>query len=122
MAKRQGEEGRGRRWTPDEARRVLDDWRASGLSLAAYAQRRGVGYERLGRWKRRLARANAAAGAKAGAARSVIALRPVHLVAPAGIGGEDWGFEIRLADGQAVRVAVEFEAEGLRRLLAVLGA
>jgi hypothetical protein len=120
MAKRQSEETRGRRWTPDEARRVLDDWRASGLSLAAYAQRRGIGYERLGRWKRRLARAEA--GAKAGAARSVNALRPVRVVAPAGIGGEDWGFEIRLADGQAVRVAVEFEAEGLRRLLAVLGA
>jgi hypothetical protein len=107
----------GRRWTPDEARQVLGDWRASGLSLAAYAERRGLAYERLRRWKGRLALSLATRRAA-----TPLALRPVRVVSPPPRVSDDLAFEIRLPDGRAVGVAADFEAEGLRRLLAVLEA
>lgn len=46
-----------RRWTqwkPEHARALLAEWRASGLSLGAFAQQRGVRPERLEWWQRRL--------------------------------------------------------------------
>lgn len=45
---------RSQRWTVAEARAVLDDLAQSGLSTARFASLRGLGVERLYRWKRRL--------------------------------------------------------------------
>jgi len=42
------------RWTELEGRQALSAWRSSGLSLALWCEREGVGYERLRRWKRKL--------------------------------------------------------------------
>lgn len=42
------------RWGAEEAGRVLDEWRASGLSLAAFARERGLVFERVRRWRQRL--------------------------------------------------------------------
>src|SRR4051794_35362095 len=42
-------------WTPEDARRVLDDAERSGESLAAFARSHGVGPARLYWWKKRLA-------------------------------------------------------------------
>jgi hypothetical protein len=43
------------RWTREQATSALESWRASGLSLAAFATREGLGYERLRRWQAKLA-------------------------------------------------------------------
>jgi len=43
-----------KQWNPEEARRSLERWRASGLSLAAFARRQGLTTGRLWWWKRRL--------------------------------------------------------------------
>lgn len=43
-----------RRWTEAEARAVLEDWRASGLSAGAFAAARGLNPQRLYWWKKRL--------------------------------------------------------------------
>lgn len=44
-----------RRWTSVEGRAALDAWRASGLSMAAFARQRGVRVCRLIWWRTRLA-------------------------------------------------------------------
>ena len=41
-------------WTEDDARAVLDEWRRSGESIAAFARTRGVAAPRLYWWKKRL--------------------------------------------------------------------
>jgi hypothetical protein len=46
---------RWQQWTAAEARRVLKAWRASGLSLAAFARKRGLCAERVRWWHKRLA-------------------------------------------------------------------
>ena len=47
---------RARKWTAVEASKVLDDLESSGLPATRFAARRGLGLERLYRWKRRLGR------------------------------------------------------------------
>ena len=42
-------------WTPEDARRVLDEAARSGEPLAAFARRHGVGPPRLYWWRKRLA-------------------------------------------------------------------
>lgn len=42
-------------WTPEEARRVLDEAEQSGESLAAFARRHDLGPARLYWWRKRLA-------------------------------------------------------------------
>ena len=42
-------------WTPEDARRVLDEAARSGESIAAFARRRGLTSARLYWWKQRLA-------------------------------------------------------------------
>ena len=46
---------RGRRWTTEDARRVLASWSASGLSASAFGERHALAAQRLGWWKKRLA-------------------------------------------------------------------
>lgn len=41
-------------WTPEDARRVLDEAEGSGEPLAAFARRHGVGPARLYWWRKRL--------------------------------------------------------------------
>lgn len=43
-----------KQWTPDEARSALKAWRASGLSLSAFARKTGVTVQRLAWWQQRL--------------------------------------------------------------------
>lgn len=41
-------------WSDDDARVVLDEWRRSGDSIAAFARKHGVTAPRLYWWKKRL--------------------------------------------------------------------
>jgi transposase-like protein len=41
-------------WTEDDAHRVLEDWRQSGQTIAAFARQRGLSAPRLYWWRRRL--------------------------------------------------------------------
>jgi len=42
------------RWTSEDARRVLEEWRASGLALEVFARRRGLVGQRLRWWRKQL--------------------------------------------------------------------
>ena len=44
----------GARWSARTAEQVLKEWRASGVSLAEFAESRGLKKERLQRWQERL--------------------------------------------------------------------
>ena len=44
-------------WTDDDARVVLDEWRRSGETIAAFARKRGIGAARLYWWRKQLASA-----------------------------------------------------------------
>ncbi len=50
-------------WTADEARQVLEAWRASGLPLATFARQRELCAERVRWWKQRLGEWKDAPGA-----------------------------------------------------------
>jgi len=84
---------RARRWTEREARGVLEELGRSGLPAVRFAAERGLGVERLLRWKRRL-QAEADSAAK-GPRFAEVALPPV-------IGAT---IEVVLADGLVVRCA-----------------
>jgi transposase-like protein len=99
-----------RYWRPGDARVVVEAWRDSGERLSGFARRHGVEPRRLARWVKRLE----------GAGGEAVRFHPVRLVERA---PERWAgapIEIHLAGGQRVRVPRAFEAEDLRRVLAVL--
>lgn len=51
---RRNGKARAKRWTEAEAREVIGEWRASGLSAAAFARKRGISVMRLPYWEQRL--------------------------------------------------------------------
>jgi hypothetical protein len=60
MGKRETDEARWarlvepRHWTVEDAKWVMDAWRASGKPAAAFAAERGIDRERMRRWRSRL--------------------------------------------------------------------
>lgn len=46
---------RSKRWTSPDARRVLDAWKRSGVSVQAFAREHGLNEQRVGWWKKRFA-------------------------------------------------------------------
>ena len=42
-------------WTDDDARRILEEWRRSGDSIASFARQHGVAAPRLYWWRKKLA-------------------------------------------------------------------
>jgi hypothetical protein len=110
---------RRRRWRIADARSVLADLDASGLSLPAFANQKGLESQRLRRWQRRLAREVRPARARPPARRAsappaMIELRP----RPSQRGGEP--IEIVLGSGVTLRVAETIDPVGLARLITAL--
>jgi transposase-like protein len=88
-----GRKSRDRRWTPDEARAILEEVERRGISVKRFARERGLGEERLYRWKRRLARRPSRA-----------AVRPVFTEVTVGPSAPGATIEIELPGGIGVRV------------------
>jgi hypothetical protein len=106
-----------KRWTPAEARGVLDEWKRSGLPLARFARQRGYGPQRLQWWKGQLELR--CASARPPLARFV----PVELAAPTAPRvaerAPSW-IEIALPDGVRLRVPEAVDARSVGRLVAAL--
>lgn len=102
------------RWSEAEARQVLEAWRTSGLSLAAWCRREGVGYERVGRWRRQL---EAALRRR----RKAPVLLPVEVVECEPV-QEPRDFELELPRGLRLRIPVQFDEASLAALLRVVEA
>jgi|SRR5882757_3104875 len=80
-------------WTEDDARQVLDEWRQSGQTIAAFARARRVSAPRLYWWRRRLS--------KVGAVAPAMSLVPAKIV----MRGESAPIVIRLPSGVALEMA-----------------
>lgn len=75
-------------WTPDDARKLLDEWQRSNESLAAFARKRGVLPRRLYWWKSQFAKNPS----------SALALVPATIVS------EEAAIAIKLANGISIEV------------------
>ncbi len=90
-------------------RQWITEWRASGLSVRAFCDRRGLATPSFYHWRRVLERR----------AAEKVAFVPVQVVAEA-VPALATALEVVLTDGRVVRVAPGFDAATLRQLLAVL--
>ena len=78
-------------WTEEDARVVLDEWRQSGDTIAAFARKRGITPPRLYWWKKKLA---------SGARPTTLSLVPAMIVSGSGA-----TVTIRLPGEVAIEVA-----------------
>jgi hypothetical protein len=101
---RERDEGKERQW-----RRWINQWRASGLSVRHFCDRRGLATASFYYWRRVLERR----------AAEKAAVVPVNVVVDA-VPAQSSALEVVLANGRAVRVAPGFDAATLRQLLTVL--
>lgn len=102
-------------------RDVLAQWRASGLTRAAFCRQRGISYHTLTYWKERLAHPPQARAVRreqpAGAQFVELAALVPRAHAP-----EAPRYEIVLANGRRLRLAGGFVEEEVARLLAMVEA
>jgi hypothetical protein len=96
-------------WREADARVIVEAWRQSGETGAAFARRVGVHPRRLWWWASRLRRLEVTA----------MRFHPVRVASADTSRREGW-IELDLGHGQRVRVAPGFAAEDLRRVLTVL--
>jgi hypothetical protein len=99
-----------RYWREAEARVMVEAWRHSGESLAGFARRHGVDRRRVARWASRVEEREPAP----------VHFHPMRLADHGGGGGS--AIEIHLVGGHRVRVTPGFQADDLRRVVAVLEA
>ena len=99
--------GRSRYWREGEARVVVEAWRASGETLAAFCREHGVAAKRVSRWAARL---------KQGLA---VRFHPVQLRGSADPTSRK-EFAVELPDGTTIRVPAGFDVGDLRGILAAL--
>ena len=97
-------------WRETEARVMVKAWQGSGSTLWKFARRHGVDPRRLSRWASRLE----------GSELSTMRFHPVRLAERGEDQRDSRSIEIEMGGGQCVRVPCGFEAEDLRRVLAVL--
>jgi hypothetical protein len=101
-----------RHWSESDARVLLAAWRRSGQALTAFAQPYGIHPERLGRWHRLLREPP----------QADVRFHPVRVrrAEPGRVALET--IELVLSGGHRIRVPPGFDAQDLRRLLAVMEA
>jgi transposase len=97
-------------WREADARVIVDAGRDSDETLARFAQRHGVHRGRVSRWAGRLGRV----------APTPVRFHPVRVAGDGASQRGDASIEIALPSGRCIRVAPGFDAEDLRRVLAVV--
>ena len=97
---------KGRRWREGDARVVVEAWRSSGESLAAFCRRHELKAQRVTKWVRRLDGGS-------------IEFHPVEVVRGSG-GASNVSLEVELARGETIRVPAGFALDDLRRVLVAL--
>lgn len=129
MAKRGVKSRRGRdaRARQREAhwRKVLAQWRKSGLTQVAFCRERGLSVSALRWWKAELARRDAEKddgdGPQAAAESGRMGFLPVRVVGSTEAGQERPGaLEVVLTSGRRVRVGLDVDAELLAKVVTVL--
>jgi transposase len=118
---------RRRPWSTDEKRRMIEECRAPGVSVAEVALRHGVNANLLFTWKRQAVRDGKG---EAGAAVELVPVRVTHEAQrpddapgePRAVRNADGGgrMEIVLGDGVRVLVAADVDAAALARVVRAL--
>jgi hypothetical protein len=98
------------RWNSAEARVVMETWARSGLSARAFGAKHGFDPQRLYWWSRR-------SRARTEGSATPVTFAEMRIGAAT---AEESCFEITVQHGRTVRVPQSFDADALRRLLAVL--
>lgn len=96
-------------WTEEQARVALDELAQSGLSVAKFAETKGVSTNRIAYWRKRLAES---------VPMSFVAVPPAtpsRAQAPTSS-----GIEIVMRDGAIVRVREDIDVEHLARIVGAL--
>ena len=102
-----------RHWRKDDARVLIDAWRRSGQTVTAFARTHNIHPERLARWHRLLRTEP----------QEAVRFHPVEVRTAQWGSDESAGkIELVLGDGRSIRVPRGFDAEDLRRVLAVMEA
>jgi hypothetical protein len=95
-------------------RRMLRQWRCSGLSARKFCQQRGLSQPSLYAWQRTIAKRDA----------QTVHFVPVQVLPqekPTGTGGANAsGLELLLKGGRILRIGPAFDEPTLKRLLALL--
>lgn len=99
------------RWSPADARLVLDAVADSGHSFLEFAREHQVDVQRLYAWRRRLA------SALVGPAQAFVELRAPEIAPPTASPAR---YEIQLPSGEILRVEGTLDPAGVAALLAVL--
>jgi hypothetical protein len=103
-----------RHHTPQEKAEILKDHRRSGLSVLAFARRRGLCYASLLRWRSQPRQgANAAVCSDPEADPGFV---PVKIEGE----GLSVGYVLSWPCGRTLQIPLRFETDSLRRLLAVM--
>jgi hypothetical protein len=97
-------------WHEAEARAIIETWRQSGETLAAFARRRSLNRRRLVRWVSRLRASDP----------GPVQFHPVRVTGEETRGPRAASIEIEFGASRRVRVSPGFATEDLRRVLAVL--
>jgi transposase-like protein len=100
------------RWTPEQARAVLDEIDRRGVSVNRFAADNGLGVERLYRWKRLL-------GRRGRSSQASVPRFAELTVRPRALGAL---IEIELPGGVAVRIGGETRVEDAVAILSRLAA
>jgi transposase len=93
-------------------RGLVADWQASGLSVRAFCRRRLLSEASFYGWRRELRERDAVAGRSA--------FVPVQVVDSEAAVSPGFGIEVVLSGERSVRIGPGFDADTLRRVLAVL--
>jgi hypothetical protein len=96
-----------RRWRESDARVVVEAWRESGETLAAFCREYDLKPPRVARWASRL---NVAASVR---------FHPVRVLERPGAVNPRW-LTVELPTGETVRLAPGFELDDLQRVLQAL--
>ncbi len=92
MQQRRTHRQHSRRWSEEQARRVIDEWKQSGDTIAEFSRKRGLVPERLYLWRKRFAETTASSA------------RPLTLV-PATIVSTNADVVVQLPSGVAIEIA-----------------
>jgi hypothetical protein len=103
----------------DEWRRRIERWKDSGLTAKEFAAEKGINAGTLQFWRSKLkgdlrpARRAALKGPSAKILSGLVEVRGASAIV-------DQRFEVELRNGRRIRVAADFQPEGLKNLLALL--
>ena len=106
------------RWTEADARRALEAWGRSGLTIAQFARSQGIEPYRMYEWRRKIA-ARAGESASTTMSAPLSALMPVRVaMAPSG----DQPISVLLRSGHILKVPRGFDEGVFARVVALLEA